>query len=62
VIDDVILDAETRVLGFLLGRVHVQGPLAERKTIAREAVSKLGSKDAPMQVVLAQAESLPVPE
>jgi sporulation protein YlmC with PRC-barrel domain len=62
VIDDVVLDAEARVLGFVLGKVHVQGPLAERKTIAREAVTKLGSKDAPMQVLLAQAETLTVPE
>jgi uncharacterized protein YrrD len=62
VIDDVVLDAEARVLGFVLGKVHVQGPLAERKTIAREAVTKLGSKDAPMQVVLAQAEALTMPE
>jgi sporulation protein YlmC with PRC-barrel domain len=62
VIDDVVLDAEARVLGFLLGKVHVQGPLAERKTIARDAVAKLGSKDAPMQVILAQAESMTVPE
>ena len=62
VIEDVILDPEARVLGFLLGKVHVQGPLAERKTIARDAVSKLGSKDAPMAVVLAQAEALTVPE
>jgi len=62
VIDDVVLDAEARVLGFVLGKVHVQGPLAERKTIAREAVTKLGSKDVAMQVVLAQAEALTVPE
>ena len=62
VIDDVVLDAEARVLGFVLGKVHVQGPLAERKTIAREAVTKLGSKDAAMQVVLAQAEALTMPE
>ena len=62
VIEDVVLDAEARVLGFALGKVHVQGPLAERKTIAREAITKLGSKDAPMQVVLAQAEALTIPE
>ena len=61
VVDDVILDAEARVLGFVLGKVHVQGPLAERKTIAREAVAKLGTKDAPMQVILAQAETATVP-
>jgi sporulation protein YlmC with PRC-barrel domain len=62
VIDDVVLDAEARLLGFVLGKVHVQGPLAERKIIARDAVAKLGSKDAPMQVVLAQAEALTVPD
>jgi len=62
VIEDVVLDPEARVLGFTLGKVHVQGPLAERKIIAREAVTRLGSKDAPMQVLLAQAEALMVPE
>jgi sporulation protein YlmC with PRC-barrel domain len=62
VVDDVVLDAEARVLGFVLGKVHVQGPLAERKTIAREAVTKLGSKDGPMSVVLAQAETMTLPE
>jgi sporulation protein YlmC with PRC-barrel domain len=61
VLDDVVLDAEARVLGFVLGKTYVQGPLADRKTIAREAVIKLGSKDAPMTVELAQAENLPVP-
>jgi hypothetical protein len=39
----------------------VQGPLAERKTIARAAISSFGSKDAPMITVLAKAESLDAP-
>jgi sporulation protein YlmC with PRC-barrel domain len=57
-VEDVILDDEARVLGFTLGKVYAQGPLAERKTIAREAVTDLGGKKEPMTIVLAQAESL----
>lgn len=60
-VEDVLLDSETRVLGFTLGRVYSEGPLAERKAIVREAVSDLGSKDKPMTVILAQAEALTIP-
>ena len=60
-VEDVLLDEQGRVLGFALGRVHMQGPLAERRTIAREAITGLGSKDKPMTTVLEQAESLPLP-
>jgi sporulation protein YlmC with PRC-barrel domain len=61
VVDDVLLDDEARVVGFALGKVYVQGPLAERKTIAREAVTDLGSKKEPMTILLAEAESMAVP-
>jgi sporulation protein YlmC with PRC-barrel domain len=61
VIDHVILDGEARVLGFGLGKVYAQGPLAERKTIAREAILNLGTTKEPMIINLAQAESLAVP-
>jgi sporulation protein YlmC with PRC-barrel domain len=57
VIDDVILDSEARVLGFTLGKVFSQGPLAERKAIVREAITHLGSKEQPMTAELAMAES-----
>lgn len=60
-IDDVILDDEANVLGFALGKVYAQGPLAERKMIAREAVTDLGGKKEPMTIVLAQAETLAIP-
>mgnify|MGYP000888574985 CR=1 FL=1 len=60
-VDDVILDADGNVIGFGLGRLFVQGPLAERKTIARAAISNFGSKDAPMITALAKAESLDAP-
>lgn len=61
VVDDVILDAAGAVIGFTLGKVHVQGPLAERKTIARAAVSNFGGKDAPMIASLARAEAQDAP-
>ncbi|MDX9954154.1 MAG: PRC-barrel domain-containing protein [Anaerolineae bacterium] len=61
VIEDVILDGEARVLGFALGKVYAQGPLAEKKAIVREAITDFGSKDKPMIAVLAQAEALDIP-
>lgn len=61
VIDHVILDHEGHVLGFGLGKVYSQGPLAQRKAIARDAVIHLGAAKEPMTINLAQAESLTVP-
>jgi sporulation protein YlmC with PRC-barrel domain len=61
VIDHIILDNEARVLGFGLGKVYAQGPLAERKTMVRDAIIKLGTAKEPMTINLAQAESLALP-
>ena len=61
VIDHIILDNEARVLGFGLSKVYAQGPLAERKAIAREAIITLGNTKEPMTINLAQAESLALP-
>ena len=61
VIDHVILDNEARVLGFGLGKVYSQGPLADRKVLAREAILDLGNAKQPMTINLAQAESLALP-
>lgn len=58
VVEDVVLDEQCGVLGFTLGKVFMQGPLAERKTIAREALTSLGSKVKPMTTVLEKAESM----
>jgi sporulation protein YlmC with PRC-barrel domain len=60
-IEDVILDTEAHVLGFALGKVYAEGPLAERKAIAREAVTALGSKEEPMTINLTQAEASVIP-
>jgi uncharacterized protein YrrD len=57
-VDDAILDADGGVVGFTLGRLFVQGPLAERKTIARSAILNPGTKDTPMTTDLAKAEIL----
>jgi sporulation protein YlmC with PRC-barrel domain len=61
VIDHVILDNEARVLGFGLSKVYSQGPLADRKMIARDAILNLGTSKEPMTINLAQAESLSLP-
>jgi hypothetical protein len=61
VIDHVILDHEGRLLGFGLGKVYSQGPLAERRVLAREAIIDLGDAKKPMTINLAQAESLTLP-
>jgi hypothetical protein len=55
------LDHEARVLGFGLGKVYSQGPLAERKAIARESIINLGSTKEPMTINLVQAESIAIP-
>lgn len=62
IVEDVLLDSEARVLGFALGKVYSEGPLAEKKAIVREAVIDLGGKDKPMTVILSHAESLTLPE
>jgi sporulation protein YlmC with PRC-barrel domain len=61
VVEDVLLSDEMQVLGVTLGKVYAEGPLAERKSIAREAITDLGSEDESMKVILAKAESLEIP-
>jgi uncharacterized protein YrrD len=60
-IEDVIFDDQGRVLGFAFGKVYLQGPLSERKAIAREAITNLGTRNKPMTTVLEEAESLVLP-
>lgn len=60
-IEDVIFDGQGNVSGFALGKVYMQGPLSERKAIAREAITNLGTRKKPMTTVLEQAESLALP-
>lgn len=60
-VDDVLFDAEGVIVGFALHKIVVQGPLAERKVIAREAISTIGSQSSAMTANMALAETMPVP-
>ena len=60
-VSDILIDAQNNVIGFSLGKIQVQGTIAEAKAIARAAVTDLGSENSPMIVVLEQAEKLKVP-
>lgn len=59
-VSDVIIDSSLKVIGFALGKVAVEGPIAARRAIARAAISELGGAERPMIAVLTQAESLNV--
>ena len=61
IVEDVLFDSEARVLGFALGKVYSEGPLAEKKAVVRDAVIDLGGKDKPRTVILSPAESLTLP-
>jgi uncharacterized protein YrrD len=55
-IGDVVLEKDDGVLGFSLGRVHVKGPVAERRSVALHAMLEPGSEDKPMTIDLERAE------
>lgn len=57
-VDDVLLDTEGNIVGFALTKIVVQGPLAERKVIAREAISTIGSLNSAMTADMAKAETV----
>lgn len=59
-VGDVIVDEKSKVVGFTLDRLQVQGPLAQSRVIARAAITSLGDKNTPMVALLEQAEKLPV--
>ncbi|MBL8205279.1 MAG: PRC-barrel domain-containing protein [Blastocatellia bacterium] len=59
-VSDILVDGQNNVIGFLLGKIQVQGPIAEAKAIARAAFTSLGNSDSPMVVVMEQAEKLKV--
>lgn len=60
-VEDVIFDSDGDVLGFALGKIQVKGTLAERKAIARSAISTIGGRTAAMTANMAQAEATAVP-
>lgn len=60
-IEDVLFDTDGEIIAFGLGRIVVQGPLAERKVIAREAISTIGGVGSAMTANMALAETTLVP-
>jgi uncharacterized protein YrrD len=60
-VEDVLLDTDGAITGFALTKIVVQGPLAERKVIAREAISTIGSLNSAMTADMAKAETIQVP-
>lgn len=59
-VDSVILDDQCNVKGFTVGNVPAAGPIADRKTIARAAITSIGSKTSPMTTILSHAETMEV--
>ena len=59
-VGDVIVDSSLKVIGFALSKISAEGPIAERRSIARAAIAALGSSEHPMITVLEQAERMPV--
>lgn len=59
-VGDVILDTAGRILGFSLGRVLVDGPIAEQRAIAREVVIDNGHEDGVMTIDLLKAERVTI--
>jgi uncharacterized protein YrrD len=60
-IEDAILDESMQIIGFRLGRVFVEGPIAERRALVRGAVIDVGNKDDVMIVDLSKAERQGLP-
>ena len=55
-VGDVALDAEARIIGITLNKVHVAGPIAEERYISRMALLDTGNEDGAITVDLAKAE------
>ena len=55
-IGDILLDEEARIMGFSLGKVFVEGPVAESRRILKGAIIDTGRDDGIMTVDLSKAE------
>jgi len=60
-VDDILLDDQMRVIGFMLSRTYLTGPVADRRAIVREAVTDIQGDDV-MIVDLSVAEQQPLPD
>lgn len=55
-IGDILLDGEAQIIGFSLGKVFVEGPVAESRRIMKGAIEDTGRDDGVMTVDLSKAE------
>ena len=55
-VDDVILDEQMNICGFALGRIFVEGPVAEHRAIGREAVTRIDHEKELLVIDLSAAE------
>ena len=55
-VGDVLFDEHAEVAGVWLARVHVAGPIAEKKTVPRAAITETGGREGVMIVDLSMAE------
>ena len=55
-IGDVMVDEDGTITGYILGRVLMEGPIAERRSISRDVVIDPGDGDDPMTIDLSKAE------
>jgi uncharacterized protein YrrD len=55
-IGDIILGEEAHIVGFMLARIHVDGPVKEQGTIPRDALIDTGNEDGIMTIDLPKVE------
>ncbi len=61
-IGDILLDEEAHIVGFSLGKVFVEGPVAESRRILKGAIIDTGRDDGVMTVDLSKAEQAAPPK
>ncbi len=61
-IGDIIMGENGQITGFSLSKVYVEGPVAERGRIQREAMLDPGNEDGVLTIDLTQAEGSPAEE
>lgn len=57
-VGDVMIDAEAHIVGFALAKVYVEGPVAEKRMVVKQAVIETGGKSGIITVDLTKAEQL----
>ena len=55
-VGDVFLDEEAAIVGYALARVHVTGPVADRRVVLNDHVLDNGGRDGVMTIDLSKAE------